>query len=611
MNWSLAVLLWLVVTGVAGAQPEVSATLSTERAVIGEPVELRVEINGSTNAQAPRSVTVDGLNIVQTGRSTQVQMQNFQMSTSTILSYRVLPLQEGSFEIPPFTVQVDGREYLTSRLTLEVAPGQGRGQGQSMVPPTARAVPVVPGQSGSAPPPGQSATPDPNARLAFAELVIPREKIFVGEVVPVEIRFYFNKSRSFRLLQDQPDFSGEGFTVEDLTAPQKGEQVVDGTAYNVLSFQSAITAVKSGELEIPSVKVPVVVQVPSQMPGGFDGFFGQFFGGSGFSDSEQLTVASDPARLTVQRLPKEGRPENFGGAIGDFTMTVDASPETAAPGDPVTMDVVVDGRGNFSAMGQPALENADGWKLYPPADSFDAADSVGFGGAKTFEFMMVAKSKQTETPRVVFSYFDPAQEKYETLMGGSIPVVAEADPSAVASVPAESAAANEDGDAVAEAKAPEVVGRSGVLSDLTERSFVPPHRSFGFIVLNVLGAAGVLGLVGFYVRRQIRSGEGARRAELARRHSELMAELQQVGLDDEHFLRVANEDLGVLASRDGLSEPNDLLRSGRLTSETREGLGSLLGRIDEQKFASGIAVGVDESERGVMIEALRALGSGK
>ena len=606
LKCGLAMVLGLIAAGVTMAQPEVTAELTTSRAVIGEPLELQVKVQGSTNAQAPQSVDIDGLNVVQRGRSTQVQMNNFQMSTSTIISYRVVPLREGSFEIAPFTIRVDGKDFLTPRLTLEVGPGRG----PTTPPPTARAVPVNPGQPGIAPlQPDASATPDPNARLTFAELVIPREKVFVGEVVPVEIRFYFNKSRSFRLLQDQPDFSGEGFTVEDLTAPQRGEQVVDGTAYHVLSFQSAITAVKSGELEIPSVKMPVVVEVPSQMPGGFDGFFGQFFGNSGFSDSEQLTVSSDPARVTVQRLPKEGRPENFSGAIGDFTMTVDASPETAAPGDPVTMKVVVEGRGNFSAMGDPTLENSEGWKLYPPADSFDSADAVGFGGAKTFDFMMVAKSKQTATPRVVFSYFDPIQEKYEKLEGGAIPVVAEADESVVATAPDAAASPDADNaDGAEETGVAAVVGRSGVLNRSTNRSFEAPFRNTGFLVLNGLAALAVLGLVGAFVSRKIRTGEGARKAELARRHADLLTQLRVPGLDDERFLSMANEDLEVLSARSGVGEPNDLLRSEHLPEAARGGLESLLARIDEQKFASGVAVGVDERERSEIIDALSVLG---
>ncbi len=595
----------LFVGATHAADTEVTAELSRAQGAVGIPVELQVKVNGSVNAQVPQTVDVDGLLIAQRGKSTQVQMNNFQMSTSVVFSYRVLPMRAGSFEIPAITVQVDGKELTTQPLALEVVAGAGTGS-----PPTARAVPVPPtGRQGNATPPaGQAPTPDPNARLAYAELVIPRETVFVGEMVPVEIRFYFNKSRSFRLLQDQPTFSGEGFTVEDLTAPQRGEQVIGGTTYHVLSFQSAITAVKSGELEIPGVTMPTVMEVPTEMPGGFDGFFGQFFGNSGFSDSEQLNVTSDPARLTVRRLPKDGRPETFSGAIGDFTMTVDAEPKTAAPGDPVTMKVTIDGRGNFSAMGEPVLEGTDGWKLYPPTDRFEASDSVGFGGVKTYEFMVIAKTKQTQTPEVAFSYFDPTKEEYVTLSGGSIPVVAEASAAVAAATPQASAGPDPSDATDEEGKSAEVAGRTGVVEPGKTRSFRPAMQSIGFLVFNSLAFLAVAGLAGALIMRRVRSGEGARRAELRRRHRDLLERMRSKGLPEDTFFELVDEDLDVLVASKRVGTREDLVRTGDLSEESKANLDAIFSKIDERKFASGVVLEVNEAERNRMVSTLEELG---
>jgi hypothetical protein len=605
LEWVIGLAMALGVSGAMGAT-SVKAELSADEVAMGSPLQLRIEVDGSTNAVAPATIEVDGLSITQRGRSTQVQMNNLQFSTAVVFTYEVVALREGTFEIPAIDVLVDGKTVSTSALTLEAMGG--------FAPPPRRAIPVVPGQ-GVQPrgtPPPVNVPPDPAARLAYAEMVIPRESVFVGEMVPVEIRFYFNKNYGFRLLQEQPTFSGEGFTVEDLTAPKRGEQVVGGTAYHVFSFQSAITPVKSGELEIPGVSMPAIVQVPSQAPQGFDDLFSQFFGNSVMADSEQLNVTSDPMKLAVKPLPKDGRPEGFTGAIGDFTMAVDAEPKATAPGDPVTLRVRVNGRGNFSAMGEPKLVGADGWKLYPPTEEFDAADAVGFGGVKTSDFMMIAKAKQTETPGVEFSYFDPTKEAYVTLVGDPIAVVAEA---AVATPTPDAGgdAGSAGGAVVAEvgSGSPEVPGRSGVLETATRRTFVPPLRQAGFLVANGLAFAVVLGFAGVFVMRRIRSGVRAQRAAVGRRHSAMIARLRDPALDDGEFLAAAEEDLDVLVSASASDGRRALIRSVGISDDGAAALAGLLAKVDERKFASGAAVSVGPDERRAVVDALVELGGGR
>ncbi len=573
--------------------------------MMGVPIQLEIKVDGSTNATAPRTIDVDGLSIVQRGRSTQVQMNNLQFSTSVVFTYQVVAQREGGFEIPAIELDVDGRTMSTSALTLDVTGGRA--------PQTRRAIPVVPGQpggGGAQPPVADPGRPDPDARLAYAEMVIPRESVFVGEMVPVEIRFYFNKNYGFRLLQEQPTFSGEGFTVEDLTAPKRGEQVVGGTAYHVFSFQSAITPVKSGELEIPAVSMAAVVQVPSQAPRGFDDLFSQFFGNSMMSDSEQIAVTSDPMKVEVRPLPKSGKPEGFTGAIGDFAMTVDAAPKATAPGDPVTLEVKVNGRGNFSAMGEPRLVGAEGWKLYPPTDQFDAADSVGFGGVKTYDFMMIAKARQTATPGVEFSYFDPTKEEYVTLAGDPVAVVAEA--SVAEPTPDSSRGAAGGGQtAKAEASSPELPGRAGVLESATRRSFAPPIRQAGFIVANTLAFLTFVGVAAVFVMRRVRSGERAKRTEWRRRHLTLVERLRDPDLDDDAFLEIAEEDLDALVETRGAVDRADLLGGAEVPAEDAEVLSDLMGKSDERKFASGVAVRVTAEEREAIRAALTRLGGGR
>ncbi len=610
LKWIWALTVWAVIVG-EGVAAEVKATLSADQVAMGVPVQLQIRVEGSANVRVPRTVDVDGLLISQRGWSSEVQQRGNQATSTALITYQVLAQREGIFEIPAIQLQVDGEVVTTDPVTLEVTGGGA--------PHSRRAIPVFPGsgaQPGATPPAPdatQRADPDPDARLAFAEMVIPRESVFVGELVPVEIRFYFNKNYGFRLLAEQPTLSGEGFTVEDLTAPKRGEQMVDGTAYHVFSFQSAITPVKSGELEIPGVNMPAVVQVPSQMPRGFDDLFSQFFGNSGMTDSEQLNVTTDPVQLPVRPLPKAGRPENFAGAIGDFSLVIDADPKTAAAGDPLTLRAQVKGRGNFGAMGGPSLVGEDGWRSYPPSENFDSADAIGFGGTKTYDYMIVATSKQTETPGVEFSFFDPAKEEYVTLEGQPVAVVADAavstpTPGAVGDDAEEDATLAASG---AEKLNSEVPGRAGVLEKATLRTFAPPVRQVSFLVVNGLGLLTVLGLASVFLMRRLRTGERARRAALRQRHAALLARLRETTISDEDFLVAAEDDLDVLVDLTGADGREELIRSGRDSDEGSEALNGLGAKVDERKFASGAAVSLGERERRAAVAALAELGGGR
>jgi hypothetical protein len=86
----------------------------------GEMAELQVRVTGADRADVPQEIKVEGLEIRQTGQSTQVQMVNFKVSTSVVYSYIVNPLRTGNFTIPGLKVTVDGRQFRTPSLSFKV-----------------------------------------------------------------------------------------------------------------------------------------------------------------------------------------------------------------------------------------------------------------------------------------------------------------------------------------------------------------------------------------------------------------------------------------------------------------------------------------------------------
>jgi len=151
-----------------------------------------------------------------------------------------------------------------------------------------------------------------------------------------------------------------------------------------------------------------------------DPFWQNLFGATVPKD---INVTSPPQQLKVLELPTEGRPADFHGAIGTFSIASDVSPGKADVGDPLTLRMRITGSGNFDRVDSTMLDHVDRWKTYPPKSSFNTSDPVGFSGMKTFEQPVIASKPGTqELPGLSFSYFDPNARRYETARSASLSV---------------------------------------------------------------------------------------------------------------------------------------------------------------------------------------------
>src|SRR5437764_13883063 len=123
------------------ASPSVTAVLSDSQPAVGQMVQLEIKVNGANSANVPETISIDGLEIHQTGTSRQFEMHNFDVTSSVTYNYTILPLKAGHFKIPPQTVRVGSDSLRTPELVLNVAQGSsgsgssaGSGQsGQGMV----------------------------------------------------------------------------------------------------------------------------------------------------------------------------------------------------------------------------------------------------------------------------------------------------------------------------------------------------------------------------------------------------------------------------------------------------------------------------------------------
>src|SRR3954463_9447015 len=118
--------------------PSATAVLRNSEAEVGQMVHMEIKVSGASNVEVPNDISVDGLEIHQTGTSRQFEMRNFTTTSSITCNYTILPLKAGTFKIPPQTFRIGSSLLQTEELTLHVVSGAAGGRNPTAQNPNAR-----------------------------------------------------------------------------------------------------------------------------------------------------------------------------------------------------------------------------------------------------------------------------------------------------------------------------------------------------------------------------------------------------------------------------------------------------------------------------------------
>ncbi|HEV2842170.1 MAG TPA: BatD family protein [Chthoniobacterales bacterium] len=583
-------------------QPSVTAVLSSSQTAVGQPVELQIQVRGDRNVSPPTLVPVDGLEIRSAGRMQSFEVHNLSVTPSVTFNYTILPLRAGTFKIPAQTIHAGGASLRTEELTLEVGASSNRPQT------SADRSAVNPRDIGS------------------AEIIVPKKNVYVGELVPVEIRLRIDARVRFDTgpVAAGPRLDGQGFTIQKLQRPIERQETINGRRFFVFIYKTAIAAAKAGSLTIGPAELETLMQWPRTRPRQYsprdifemdDAFSGIL--PNPFADLTQpvaIKISGEAVTLEVKTLPPNP-PASFSGAVGNFTMESDANPKVGQVGDPFTVTTKISGRGNFDRVTAPALEDEAGWRKYPPSANFKQDDDVGISGIKTFESVLTPNERKDKIPAQLFTYFDSLKEQYVTLRTDPIPVRVEgtAAPAATAPVSASQAAAPD--------AAPSAVPKQqDILHQLTNlpaapQSFTPFFARRSFWLAQLVPLLALLGYIGWKLRQAHLDNRDARRREALQQEA---TELERsLGRDDaspqEYFSRASRAVQLKTALAKNL-DPNtvdaEVAASAFQTDEnTRLRLRHLFEKSDEARYSGAGPNGNHRVSSETRTEVLDLIGS--
>lgn len=378
---ALAVVALLTAASVS-ADVGVRAFFDRPRAMAGETVDLGIEVTGAQNAPVPALPGVDGLSVRYVGPATQVSIVNGQMTSSVTYHFSVTTLRPGTFTIGPIAIEVDGTRYQTAAVSLQaLAPGTGTQTGPAQL------------------------------RLVLSA---DRTEAYLHQRIPITLKLYVGSVQVGDL--QYPTVAGESFAIEKLPQPtERQERTAEGT-FQVLEFRVPLTPLRSGTLTVGPAHMGLTVLERRR---GGDRFFEHFLGADPFAQRRPQELVSEPLVLTVLPLPEVGKPADFSGAVGQFTLDVHAAPLDLQAGDPVTVTTTIRGAGALDTVTAPTLATTDGFRVYPP-QAAKPPENVP-ADTKVFEQVLIPERAGTVAlPDIRFSFFDPEARAYRTLTRGPI-----------------------------------------------------------------------------------------------------------------------------------------------------------------------------------------------
>ncbi len=226
------------------------------------------------------------------------------------------------------------------------------------------------------------------------------DSVFVGQQATYQVAVLLSPEARSRLRRN-PEFLPpelRGLLAYELGTPTRvAPQSYAGAVFEAHVFQRALFPVAAGVQVVPAPQLTYSLPQSS----------------SYFSREERFVVRAESASFVVKPLPVPGRPDDFNGAVGQFTSSVRLDSAVARVGDPLILSLRVQGVGNVKLLPRPVLEL--NWATVVAGSERIQVDSSGalVRGTKEFDWILTpARDGRVTVPSLRYSYFDPYKAQY-------------------------------------------------------------------------------------------------------------------------------------------------------------------------------------------------------
>ena len=394
------ILFFILISTVIGAwADEITFTANAPEVVVsGDQFRLSYTVN-SQKVRDFRAPSIQGFEVLMgPSRSTQYQNYNGVVTNSITFTYILMAEKEGTYKIPGATIVADGNNYTSNSVEIKVLP---------------------PDQSSSNAGSGRASSSRNQANSGkitdkelFMLATVNKTSAYEQEAILLTYKIYTQVNLT-GLNGDVPDL--KGFHTQEVELPNQKTFTLEhynGRNYNTTVWrQFVLFPQQTGKIEIPSVTFEGTVSQRVASADPFDAFFN---GGNYINITKNLVTPK--LAIDVKALPA-GKPSNFSGGVGEFTLSSSISTQELKTNDAVTIKLVISGTGNMKLINTPEVGFPQDFEIYDPKveNKFNLTRN-GLAGNKVIEYLAIPRHAGTYTiPPIEFSYFDLKSQSYKTL----------------------------------------------------------------------------------------------------------------------------------------------------------------------------------------------------
>jgi hypothetical protein len=610
--WAYAALL----AASSAAASDVELYQTVDRPEVGTEDTFRLTVV-TVNAPADAKLRLPDLSQFEVLSNTPMSQTSIQVTNSGTEMQRIRkqvlvlrPRRSGTFTIGPATLTVNGETQTTNTIEVVVrasprVPDPGAGSRTQRDPfrdffsGRFRNFPGFPDDP-------FGPIPDVDVPASESDLFIrtyvDKRSAYIGEQITFSVYVFSRVEISSVDTVVLPRL--EGFWSEDLESPTQlsGEQrLLNGVPYRAyLLKRKALFPNHAGKVDIDPVKADITT--------------GYLFAG------HRVHRVGNRVTVDVKPLPK-GAPPGFASAhVGQWELTREVAASAVKLGEPLTVRVILSGRGNLKNQTPPRLEVPPSFRLYDPTTSDEVKARGGqFAGRRAQEYLVMPSQTGSFTlPEASFAYFDPEKERYEVTRAPALTIQVDPAAGGVASAAGLSGGAL-PGDPQAAKNVLTADGLRPLRHEMHLGDGTKPVWARGWFVPAVLSPLGLWAALGAFGLARARLGREdvqttrRRKTRAARRRLEMAEKLRETGSVADFYAEVDKAIIHLLEAKFG--EPvggltrdalDAHLRAHGVSDEARRRVLSVLETCELGRFAPASSLDIDRDARARAMEAAAA-----
>jgi len=369
---------------------------------VGDQFRITYTVN-TQDVKSFRASSMKGFDVLAgpyESRMSSAQYVNGKGSTVSSITYTftVMANAKGTFTIFPASIVASGKPITSNTLKIKVLPADKSGSGSS----SSRS----------------SRSQSSGTKVSASDIIIVgsvnKATVFEQEALVLTYKIYtLVDLRGFDNVK-LPDF--KGFQSQEVELPQTKqfslERYQGKNYHSVVYRQFVLFPQQTGKLVINPARFDASIAKAVHTDDPFDAFFN---GGSNVVEVKK-TITTPQITVNVKALPG-GKPANFCGGVGGFTLSSSINSQNVKTNDAVTIKLAISGVGNLKLIETPKIEFPKDFEVYDPkvTNKFTLTKG-GLSGSKVIEYLVIPRyAGKYKIPATSFTYFDTNSNSYKTL----------------------------------------------------------------------------------------------------------------------------------------------------------------------------------------------------